>query len=95
MGAARSVAPARGRVGEGPGVAVWVGRRLVAARRDGDPRGGAIEMVDWIEAIPIFETRNYVQRVLENAVVYDTLRDGSGSRTQAPLSFYLGKRTPG
>jgi soluble lytic murein transglycosylase len=64
-------------------------------RANGDPRGGGIEMLDWIEAIPIFETRNYVQRVLENAVVYDTLRDGSGSRQQAPLSFYLGKRTPG
>jgi len=64
-------------------------------RANGDPRGGGIEMVGWIEAIPIFETRNYVQRVLENAVVYDTLRDGSGSRQQAPLSFYLGKRTPG
>lgn len=64
-------------------------------RANGDPRGGGIEMVDWIEAIPIFETRNYVQRVLENAVVYDTLRDGGGSRPQAPLSFYLGKRTPG
>ncbi|HJS11578.1 MAG TPA: transglycosylase SLT domain-containing protein [Sphingopyxis sp.] len=64
-------------------------------RANGDPRGGGIEMVDWIEAIPIFETRNYVQRVLENAVVYDTLRDGGGARQQAPLSFYLGKRTPG
>ena len=64
-------------------------------RANGDPRGGGIEMLDWIEAIPIFETKNYVQRVLENAVVYDTLREGSGSRSQAPLSFYLGKRTPG
>lgn len=63
-------------------------------RANGDPRGGGVEMVDWIEAIPIFETRNYVQRVLENAVVYDTLRDGR-TLPQAPLSFYLGKRTPG
>jgi soluble lytic murein transglycosylase len=63
-------------------------------RANGDPRGGGLDMVDWIEAIPIFETRNYVQRVLENAVVYDTLRDGR-SLPQAPLSFYLGKRTPG
>ncbi|HKX90605.1 MAG TPA: transglycosylase SLT domain-containing protein [Sphingopyxis sp.] len=62
-------------------------------RANGDPRSGTIEMVDWIEAIPIFETRNYVQRVLENAVVYDTLRDQP--LPQAPLSFYLGKRTPG
>jgi soluble lytic murein transglycosylase len=36
----------------------------------GDPRGGNIDMVDWIENIPINETRNYVQRVLENLQVY-------------------------
>ena len=35
-----------------------------------DPRGGDIDMVDWIENIPIDETRNYVQRVLENLQVY-------------------------
>lgn len=64
-------------------------------RANGDPRNGSIEILDWIEAIPIFETKNYVQRVLENAVVYDTLRDGNRSLPNAPLSFYLGKRTPG
>ena len=63
-------------------------------RANGDPRTGAIDILDWIEAIPIFETKNYVQRVLENAVVYDTLRDGK-TIPNAPLSFYLGKRTPG
>ena len=36
----------------------------------GDPRGGKINMVDWIETIPIDETRFYVQRVLENLQVY-------------------------
>ena len=36
----------------------------------GDPRGGTIDMVDWIEMIPINETRNYVQRVLENLQIY-------------------------
>ena len=36
----------------------------------GDPRGGKIDMVDWIEIIPVAETRNYVQRVLENLQVY-------------------------
>ena len=35
----------------------------------GDPRGG-VDPVDWIESIPFAETRNYVQRVLENTVVY-------------------------
>ena len=36
----------------------------------GDPRGGQIDMVDWIEMIPVDETRNYVQRVLENLQIY-------------------------
>jgi soluble lytic murein transglycosylase len=36
----------------------------------GDPRGGNIDMVDWIEMIPINETRAYVQRVLENLQIY-------------------------
>jgi soluble lytic murein transglycosylase len=36
----------------------------------GDPRGGSIDMVDWIEMIPVNETRNYVQRVLENLQIY-------------------------
>ena len=35
---------------------------------NGDPR--AIDPIDWIEQIPFGETRNYVQRVLENAEVY-------------------------
>jgi soluble lytic murein transglycosylase len=36
----------------------------------GDPRTKSIDAVDWIEAIPFSETRNYVQRVLENLQVY-------------------------
>jgi len=36
----------------------------------GDPRTKSIDVVDWIEAIPFNETRNYVQRVLENLQVY-------------------------
>jgi peptidoglycan lytic transglycosylase len=36
----------------------------------GDPRGTSIGMVDWIELIPITETRIYVQRVLEYLQVY-------------------------
>ncbi|GAA4040339.1 lytic transglycosylase domain-containing protein [Parerythrobacter jejuensis] len=42
-------------------------------RRNGDPRTGAIDYVTWIEKIPIFETKNYVQRVVENAAVYEQL----------------------
>ncbi len=36
----------------------------------GDPRTKNIDVVDWIESIPFTETRNYVQRVLENLQVY-------------------------
>lgn len=36
----------------------------------GDPRKGGVDVVDWIERIPFAETRNYVQRVLENLQVY-------------------------
>ena len=38
----------------------------------GDPRAGALDIVDWIELIPFEETRDYVQRVLENTQVYRT-----------------------
>jgi len=40
------------------------------ARQNGSPRKKAIDTVDWIEMIPFKETRNYVQRVLENLQVY-------------------------
>lgn len=36
----------------------------------GDPRDPAIDPVDWVERIPFGETRNYVQRVMENLQVY-------------------------
>jgi soluble lytic murein transglycosylase len=42
---------------------------------NGDPLLGPIDMVDWIELIPVAETRNYVQRVAENVVMYRTARD--------------------
>jgi soluble lytic murein transglycosylase len=49
----------------GPGnVRRWV-------RMNGDPRDFlTFDAIDWIEAIPIPETRNYVQRVLENWTIY-------------------------
>jgi len=36
----------------------------------GDPRSPAVDPLDWIEQIPFEETRNYVQRVLENSQIY-------------------------
>ena len=43
----------------------------------GDPRLPGVSMIDWIEFIPFNETRNYVQRVLENYVVYEARRAGA------------------
>lgn len=39
---------------------------------NGDPRAGD-DAIDWVEMIPFQETRNYVHRVVENAVVYSLL----------------------
>ena len=74
----------------GPGnVRKWI-------RANGDPRDPNVDVIDWIEAIPIYETRNYVQRVLENAVVYDLLHPSLARMPeQNRLSAYLGKRRPG
>src|SRR5262249_14715416 len=36
----------------------------------GDPRDPNTDAVDWVERIPFAETRNYVQRVIENLHVY-------------------------
>jgi soluble lytic murein transglycosylase len=36
----------------------------------GDPRDPAVDAIDWVERIPFTETRNYVQRVMENLQVY-------------------------
>ncbi len=47
----------RGRVRE------WV-------KQHGDPRDPNVDPVDWVERIPLAETRNYVQRVMENLLVY-------------------------
>ena len=39
-------------------------------QRYGDPRNPEVDAIDWVESIPFPETRNYVQRVLENLQVY-------------------------
>ena len=53
------------------GALQWLGE-------NGYPRGGAVAMLDWLETIPFAETRNYVQRVMENVVVYRA-RTGSAA----------------
>jgi soluble lytic murein transglycosylase len=56
----------RGRVRE------WV-------KQFGDPRDPNVDAVDWVERIPFAETRNYVQRVMENLQVYRVRFDGGAS----------------
>ena len=46
------------------------GRARAWAKQNGNPRERTIDTIDWIEMIPFDETRNYVQRVLENLQVY-------------------------
>lgn len=51
--------------------------------RYGDPRSPSVDPIDWIEQIPFTETRNYVQRVLENTQVY------RGRLNEAPIAGRL------
>ncbi|MBR0683755.1 lytic transglycosylase domain-containing protein [Roseomonas eburnea] len=70
----------------GPGrVDQWLGTY-------GDPRGPGVDMIDWMEQIPFSETRNYVQRVIENVVVYRAQDPGAAAR-EHPLARYL-RTTP-
>ncbi len=46
------------------------------AKENGDPRLSLEKAIDWIELIPFNETQNYVQRVLENMVVYQNKING-------------------
>jgi len=48
----------------------------------GDPRAGVEQAVDWIEMIPFEETRNYIQRVLENLQVYRLKGNGGSHEAQ-------------
>jgi soluble lytic murein transglycosylase len=50
------------------------------------------DVLRWIEEIPFSETRNYVQRVIENSVVYDVM-DPNGGTSAGRASRYLGRST--
>ncbi len=57
--------------------------------RYGDPRDPKIDAVDWVELIPFSETRNYVQRIMENLQVYRA-RFGGGTRLQIEADLHRG-----
>ncbi len=70
----------------GPGnVARWI-------KQTGDPRRPDVDAIDWIEQIPFDETRNYVERVLENLQVYRRRIDG-GTVTPATIEADLRRGT--
>jgi soluble lytic murein transglycosylase len=49
--------------------------------RFGDPRDPNVDPIDWVERIPFMDTRNYVQRVMENLQVYRTHFDNDARLT--------------
>jgi soluble lytic murein transglycosylase len=57
--------------------------------RYGDPRDPKVDAVDWVELIPFSETRNYVQRVMENLQVYRA-RFGGGTKLQIEADLHRG-----
>jgi soluble lytic murein transglycosylase len=59
-------------------------RRWLAS--NGDPR--VTDPLDWIEQIPFGETRNYVQRVLENAEVYRARQAGRDAPLRILADLY-------
>jgi soluble lytic murein transglycosylase len=68
----------------GPGrVAQWV-------KAFGDPRDPDVDVVDWMERIPFKETRNYVQRAMENLGVYRALFGEPLLRIEADLKGTTG-----
>ena len=59
-------------------------------KRYGDPRTGEIDPVDWLESLPFSETRNYVQRVMENLQVYRARLNGGSTDNRSHSDLRLG-----
>lgn len=59
-------------------------------REYGDPRTGDIDPVDWVESVPFSETRNYIQRVMENMQVYQSRLNSNSSTNRLPHKLIKG-----
>ncbi len=57
----------------------------------GDPRGGQVDPIDWVESIPFQETRQYVQKVLQNTHIY---RSRLAPETVRPMTADLKRGAP-
>ena len=69
----------------GPGNAIkWV-------KKYGDPRHNPNLAIDWVESIPLTETRKYVQKVMQNVHIY---RSRLNPRAMIGMSVDLARGTP-
>lgn len=57
----------------------------------GDIRSGEVDAVDWVENIPFQETRQYVQKVMQNLHIY---RSRLAPKTVRPMTEDLRRGTP-
>ena len=57
-------------------------------KRFGDPRKNEIDPIDFIEHIPFEETRNYVQRVMENINVYKFILEKKSTQNNIEELLY-------
>jgi soluble lytic murein transglycosylase len=64
------------------------------SRNGGDPRKGVLDVLDWMEMIPVSETRDYVQRVIENLEVYRARKDGGLVTAKLKEDLARGVMTP-
>ena len=65
----------------------------------GDPRNPKVDPVDWVERIPFAETRNYVERVMENLHIYQARFADRGRQqvltpARLPTSYFPGSVAP-
>lgn len=58
----------------------------------GDPRDGEVDPVDWVELVPFSETRNYIQRILENVQVYRHRLTGEPAEIRISQDLARGRR---
>ena len=65
------------------------GRVQQWVKQYGDPRDPKVDAIDWVERIPFAETRNYVQRVMENVQVY-RVRFDTGTSVMSELDLHRG-----
>jgi soluble lytic murein transglycosylase len=57
----------------------------------GDPRSGQVDPIDWVESIPFQETRQYVQKVLQNTHIY---RSRLAPKSVRPMTADLRRGAP-